>query len=228
MEASLQPDLRFRTIRSSCEYTSHLWGACAALSIALHFGVLALVSRSGTAAVTDGHPSFGPVLYVATLASADTTEIETPQVLPERLSPLPALVPKSPKMLAMREADWMHSAFDESVYFAAKHLTTRPEAAEYISVPYPKEEAAHLGVLKTVLAVYVDEDGTVAHVRIHGGSLPPAFERAALDTFARARFHPGRVGDTAVKSRLLVEVEFANEPTNGTTLQPLTAFPGKR
>jgi TonB family protein len=228
MEPSLQPDLVFPTTRSSCEDSSHLWGACAALSVALHLSVLTLIALSGAPPVTDGHRTSGPVSYVASLSDAHITEIETPQALPERLSPLPPLVPNVPKMLAMREGDWMRSAFDESVYVAAKHLTTRPVAAEYISVPYPKDEATNRGALKTILAIYIDEDGTVAHVRIHGASLPQAFERSALDTFARARFHPGRVGDKAVKSRMLIEVEFANELTNATTPQRLTALPDKR
>lgn len=117
--------------------------------------------------------------------------------------------------------------FDESLYARAAELTTRPTAAQYIQVPYPRE-AVQPGILHAVLAIFIDEDGTVARVKLQQGSLPPAYERAAMEAFANARFNPGHIGDTPVKSRLVVEVDFDAGAEPAAEAPRLVALPLKR
>jgi hypothetical protein len=60
-----------------------------------------------------------------------------------------------------------------------------------------------------VLALFIDESGTVRRVRLDGPLLPPALDTAARDAFLNARWQPGRVdGGRLVKSLIRVEVTF--------------------
>jgi TonB family C-terminal domain len=117
--------------------------------------------------------------------------------------------------------------FDESAYRKAPDLTARPYPLEYVSVPYPRD-ASRYGIVRATLAIFVDEGGLVARVRMQNAQLPPAFERAAVEAFSKAHFQPGRIGDTPVKSRMLVEVEFANAADSDIVPMPVTSSSDKR
>ena len=137
-----------------------------------------------------------------------------------------ARFPDSPKLLPMSIAEGPARAFDESAYVPARQLTVRPTAAHRISVLYPRE-AREEGARKVVLAIFIDEDGSVARVRLRD-ALPAAFERAAVDAFATARFNPGRMGNTPVKSRMLVQVEFDSAPQDAQKTPRIASVPRKR
>ena len=160
------------------------------------------------------------------VASGPSTESrwDPPALLPEKIAP----IARPAKLLPMPSVDPMPVvAFDETAYTPANQLTVRPAAAQYIAVPYPKHARAE-GVLKTVLAIFIDEDGTVARVRVHDSRLPEPFARSAIETFSRATFHPGRAGVTPVKSRMLVEVEFDAGQPDERVVPLLASVAGKR
>ena len=205
--------------------SARAWVACGAISVGLHATMLATVpaARGGSEAAPAGAPM---VVQLAMTAPSNAALIETswnpspllPHAQPRR--------PEAPKLLPMPSTAWPATAFDESAYLPARELTVRPAAAQRISVPYPSD--ATQGVRKAILAVFIDADGRVAKVRVDD-ALPPAFERAAVEAFASARFHPGRVGNVAVKSRMLVQVEFDSGPPPDAVEPPrLALIPGKR
>ena len=205
--------------------SARAWVACGAISLGLHASMLATVpgARGGSEAASAGTPM---VVQLAMTAPSKAALVEA-SWNPAPLVPHAQLRrPEAPKLLPMSSAEWHTTAFDESAYLPARQLTVRPTAAQRISVPYPRD--ATQGVRKAVLAIFIDEDGRVAKVRVDD-ALPPAFERAAVDAFASARFHPGRVGNIAVKSRMLVQVEFdSGPPPNAVEPPRLAAVPGKR
>jgi TonB family protein len=178
--------------------------------------------RSGPA-----HGSASDVITATVISALPTTAIEQPLAAPERLNPIKSRVPRASQLEPMLKRARTPPVFDESAYFRASQLTVRPSAAEYIEVAYPKE-VARQGSLRTTLAIFIDEDGTVARIDVISQRLPAVFEDAALTAFRRAQFRPGKIGDKAVKSRMLVEVEFAHEtPEEAVPLRVVT-IPGKR
>jgi len=83
----------------------------------------------------------------------------------------------------------------------------RPTPIKGIFVPYP-DAARRNGRMSARLVLLIDEDGTVVKVTSNDPQLPAIFAESAISAFAHARFHPGRIADTAVKTRLVVDVEF--------------------
>ena len=205
--------------------SARAWLACGTISTALHIGVMAAMPTGGAGSSAPLTLSSGVLLQVDVVPKMSTTR-ETEWQSPLGVSQTILPVPPSPKLSPMPAIARTPAPFDEGLYIPAKQLTIRPSAAQYISVPYPKG-ANQGGTWTLTLAIFIDEDGKVVRVRPAGNRLPSAYEQAAIDTFSSARFHPGRMGPTPVKSRLLVEVEFDHE--EGDQYSPrLAAMPGKR
>ena len=180
--------------------------ACAVLSLALHmafFTAMKGARNTATATALERGITVALVSSEPPLLVMESVRDPSPLSL-RRLPP----IPPSPRMLPMPSAG-MVAEFDESAYRTAHELTARPYPLEYVSVPYPRD-APRYGIVRATLAIYVDEDGRVARVRVQNAELPAAYERTAIAAFSKAHFQPGRIGDIPVKSRMLVEVEFAN------------------
>ena len=60
-----------------------------------------------------------------------------------------------------------------------------------------------------VLRLLISEHGAVDKIEIVRASPPGLFEAAALAAFGSARYSPGFLGGTPVKSQIMFEVEFA-------------------
>jgi hypothetical protein len=223
----LRPDRIDRTRPDLGAGGLYLCAACAALSVVLHIGVAASLPSGGpfSSDTTVGSTAEMVVRLAVAKASAPIGQQtgESPVQLPRDISKLPG----PPKTRTLSTSGFAPRLVDESQYFTAKQLTVRPAASEYISVPYPKDSPQE-GVRRTVLAIFINEDGSVAKVRINGTALPPAFEKAAIETFSRARYHAGRIGDRQVKSRMLVEVEFDSGKGDSDDSPRVIALPGKR
>ena len=112
------------------------------------------------------------------------------------------------------------SPFDEQAYVPASRLTQEPTPIDEIQVPYPRG-VHHLRVLRAALTLFIDEQGHVENVRIDNPALPEAYERAAIEAFTAAKFHPGLDGDRPVKSWLRVRVAFDSGDSGETMLAPL-------
>jgi TonB family protein len=90
-------------------------------------------------------------------------------------------------------------------------LTVPPAPTSQIVLPFPQ---SFVGAAEytSVLALFIDETGTVRRVRVDGAALPDPLERAAREAFMQARFRPGQVSGVDVRSLIHVEVTFDSRP----------------
>lgn len=103
------------------------------------------------------------------------------------------------------------------VYLPRRLLSVVPRLLTPILVPYPEDLQEALGAsaplgpaeARLVLTLYINELGVVDRAHIDKGrDLPAAFQTAAEQAFAAARFEPGEVEAGVVKSLIRVEVVF--------------------
>jgi hypothetical protein len=182
----------------------------AAASVAIHLSLLALSGPNGGPGGVPGS-DFGQ-LHIAldplhAVHAVDPRSSEPPSTLvPARFAP----PPRYPKLLELSAIDIPRSELDESQYHALSELTAMPTAAQEIDIAYPRDQ--RMGLLVAALTLFIDEDGTVALVRAGDPRAPADYERAAIDAFSKARFHPGMSGKHPVKTRMVIRVAFENGP----------------
>jgi TonB family protein len=184
------------------------WIACIAISIALHAAVLFGVRV--TSIWPAGMATEGEAIDVTLVAERAAAEAAAPEPRPERSAP-----PSQPTQKQARPADVpalavplaVPPAFDEAQYTPSGRLSLRPFAVDEISVPSP-EGIDYRGVVKALLTLFIDEDGTVVRTKIDDSDLPPQFQEAARKAFEQVRFHPGEIDDRPVKARMRIEVTF--------------------
>jgi TonB family protein len=90
-------------------------------------------------------------------------------------------------------------------------LTRPPRALAMIDIPFPPGVPTP-GRYRAVLALYIDETGTVRRVKVADAQLPAAYEEAARNAFQAASFTPGELKGLAVKSLIHIEVVFDETP----------------
>jgi periplasmic protein TonB len=118
---------------------------------------------------------------------------------PPRVEPAPAQPPtrSSPADAALPSApDYLFGA----------RLDPGPRPIGDIEPEYP--ESANLQEGKVVLRLLISEAGVVDNVAVVRADPKGVFDEAALEAFRVARFSPGMVLGTPVKSQITVEVEF--------------------
>jgi len=185
------------------------WTLCGIGSVALHFALL-----SGTRSPSVDRTNFGESAssIEVQLAMAPKAEIRATDWTPQ-WQPLPRWSADRPRigtyppLLPFRSVDLGSSDVDEGAYLPVSRLTMRPTPVKGIFVPYP-DAARRNGRMSARLVLLIDEDGTVVKVSSNDPQLPAIFAESAINAFAHARFHPGRIAETAVKTRMVVDVEF--------------------
>jgi TonB family protein len=185
------------------------WTLCGIGSVALHFALLSGTRTPGVDRVTFGGSASSIEVRMAMAPNAEIQRTESTtqwQPLPRWAVDRPRFAPY-PSLLPFRSVDLELHSVDESAYLPVSRLTLRPTPVEGIFVPYP-EAARHSGHMRARLVLLIDEDGTVVKVTSNDPHLPAIFAESAISAFARARFHPGRIAETAVKTRMVVDVEF--------------------
>jgi len=152
------------------------------------------------------------------LAPADATEPDTTEPIDDRTAaPEPPEVAEAPAPtggepdMAPTPLATPNSEAEPDRYHARKELTTPPKALSPIDIVFPPGVPSP-GRQTAVLAVYIDELGQVRKVRTEGEALPLAFEDAARNAFLSAHFRPGELAGKKVKSFILVEVMFDEQP----------------
>jgi hypothetical protein len=95
----------------------------------------------------------------------------------------------------------------EPVYVPRGQLTRAPQPLAEVDVPFP-QDVSGLVDLRVQVSLFIDETGQVRRVQFDSAAVPPAFARAVVDTFTRARFSPGEIGRAPVPSQIRIEVEF--------------------
>ena len=109
------------------------------------------------------------------------------------------------------------TASTETQYIKASQLSVRPSPIGEIRVPSP-ENAVAPRVVTIKVTLFVDERGSVAKIAFEEPAPAEPFRDAVQKAFAKARFHPGKVGKRAVKSQMRIEVTFdpkVNQPNTG-------------
>jgi TonB family protein len=109
-------------------------------------------------------------------------------------------------------------------YFSLSELDRRPVALVSVNPVYPELTARHTKFV--VLAILINEAGSVDRVVPVTDSPGDPFRESAVAAFSRARFSPGMRNGAAVKSRVLVEVTFESDPDDATHGLNATATPG--
>jgi periplasmic protein TonB len=131
------------------------------------------------------HPGAG-LLRVMLLPEPGEAQAPAPAALPSPASG----VPRAPR------------------YFHAHELDRRPQILSHVEPNFPALALVPTG--RVVLRLYLDEEGSVETVAAESADRTGAFEAAARDAFAAARFLPGIKGGVPVKAVVRVEVLFGS------------------
>ena len=109
---------------------------------------------------------------------------------PSMLAPTATRVPRAPR------------------YYAAHELDRRPQILSHVEPQFPALALVPTG--RVVLRLYIDEGGGVDAVAAESADRTGAFEAAAREAFAAARFLPGIKDGVPVKALIRVEVLFGS------------------
>jgi protein TonB len=131
------------------------------------------------------HPGSG-LLRVRLLPEA----AEAQSAGPSKLASPAASVPRAPR------------------YLAAHELDRRPQILSQVEPHFPALALVPTG--RVVLRLYIDEGGNVDAVAAESADRTGAFEAAAREAFAAARFLPGIKDGAPVKALVRVEVLFGS------------------
>lgn len=121
-------------------------------------------------------------------------------LLPEAAEPQPP----APSRLAAPSTKTAHAAR----YLAAHELDRRPQILSHVEPHFPALALVPTG--RVVLRIYIDETGAVDAVAAESADRTGAFEAAAREAFAAARFLPGMRDGVRVKALVRVEVLFGS------------------
>lgn len=91
-------------------------------------------------------------------------------------------------------------------YYAAEELDERPLILAHVEPQWPDGVTPGSGQVSVQL--YIGDNGNVDTVEILDSSANGAFDTAAKQAFAAARFRPGMLGGAPVKSRVSIELLF--------------------
>lgn len=117
-----------------------------------------------------------------------------------------ALVEKSTRIAAALAAPKLISLPPASDYKPRSALETTPRLLNEITPIYPENDGLQEGAV--VLRILIDETGNVDDVGVVRSNPALIFDAAAVSAFQKAQFSPGKYLGIAVKSQLLIEVNF--------------------
>jgi len=92
-------------------------------------------------------------------------------------------------------------------YYKRSQLDARPYLVTRVEPDYPTGVPPTGG--KARVRLFINERGFVDRVAIVESTPPAKFGEAAADAFKSAQFEPGKRRGVAVKSQILIEMEFA-------------------
>lgn len=99
----------------------------------------------------------------------------------------------------------------DTTWYRAIQVDVHPKAIGKIEPPYP-EDARRRGIEGTLkLMVKIDDLGRVQSVEVVESNRPGVFDEAALETFAKARFHPAMKDGRPVRYQAYMRVDFKLE-----------------
>ncbi|MCW5605242.1 MAG: TonB family protein [Burkholderiales bacterium] len=130
-----------------------------------------------------------------------------------RDTPVPAVpgVSGTPSPPAVEPPGSTLSRMADPTYYPASELDRYPALLQPLALDYPERAAAAGASGKVVVMLLIDETGMVNEVSVVESDPLGYFEAAVRAALAGARFSPARRNDRAVRSRLLVSVDYAPE-----------------
>ncbi|WP_300453316.1 energy transducer TonB [Accumulibacter sp.] len=151
------------------------------------------IKESPRTVLADPEPSAETVADLPTPAAPSVEAVsEAPSDLPETSSPIELPLPPE-------------------VFFKSSELDQQPYPLVAVKPAYPP----HARVLELEgwvrLLLLIDETGRVIQLEVLEASPEGIFDEEAQLAFRSAPFSPGRRGGEAVKSRMIVKVEFKSE-----------------
>ena len=96
----------------------------------------------------------------------------------------------------------------DHTYYGARQLDVFPALASAFELRYPARAAADDVKGRVALLVLIDAEGAVNAVSVVDAQPAGYFEEDALRVFRSARFNPALRGGRAVKSRIVIEVNY--------------------
>ena len=103
----------------------------------------------------------------------------------------------------------------EELYFRSSDLDQQPYPLTSVAPSYPPHALLNEIDGWVRLLLMIDETGQIRHLEVLEGSPPGEFEEAAVAAFRFAPFSPGRRGGEAVKSRMIIKLEFKIDQIKG-------------
>lgn len=97
------------------------------------------------------------------------------------------------------------------LFFRSSELDQQPYPLIAVVPAYPPHARANEIEGWVRLLLLIDEGGQLRRLEVLEASPPGVFEDAALTAFAVAPFSPGRRAGAAVKSRMIIKVEFKSQ-----------------
>jgi protein TonB len=99
-------------------------------------------------------------------------------------------------------------SISDPVYYPAHELDVYPALVRPVNLEYPRYAGNEYASGRVQVMLLIDEKGGVREFSIIGGGVARAFEQLIRAAFSEARFLPARKDGRAVKSRMLIAVDY--------------------
>ena len=175
------------------------------LSFAAHWALLDLAVGGPLSVAIAKKKPIGTNLPAALIVSLVPVEKTTPTANPATDGGLARLLP-SPTFPTSSKNGLL--AAKESVYFRKRDLTVSPRMLGELKIVAPAIQKDYPVVLIKA-RLFLDATGRLEQVRIEDTSVQEDIAQAAIKALEAARFSPGEIRGVAVKSQILIGVEFA-------------------
>jgi protein TonB len=103
----------------------------------------------------------------------------------------------------------------DPTYYPAKQLDVYPQPLTAVKLDYPDSAAAERIDGRLLMLLLIDEFGVVNEASVVEAHPEGYFEETTLSVFRATRFSPAQKQGRAVKSRVLMQVKFVHEESEG-------------
>lgn len=181
-----------------------------ALSLAGHFGLIALFPGREAAVSNANEEVYRPSMHIVEMKLGRPNMIELPVNGIDHWEKS-AIAEGEPSMRqeasVHQEAKASHALLPQAApyYFATKELTQKPIVIRDV----PVDMLLHVPGVPTqaaVLRMLINEYGDVDRIIVENSLLPDSAQEIVIDAFSKIRFHPGEIRGTSVKSQIKIEV----------------------
>lgn len=149
-----------------------------------------------------------PAVAVADPAPASRTTAESEPAAPPPVTAEAAVAVASP---TVETSSALELPLDE-VFFKSSELDEQPYPLLSVEPTFPYTARVNRLEGWVRLLLLIDKAGELQRIEVLDASLPGVFDDAAVAAFQVTPFAPGRRAGEAVNSRMVLKVEFKQEP----------------